>query len=77
MSAQLMVEMMTSDGLLTGHWIGGPPISQASLEDFVTAIPQGEEKDRFLRFMRKILIWDPAQRAQSAELLSDDWLMPE
>lgn len=29
----------------------------------------------FLRFIRKVLTWDPEVRATSNELILDDWLM--
>ncbi|KAK9859592.1 Serine/threonine-protein kinase [Penicillium brevicompactum] len=46
-----------------GNWVSELPVPKTSLEDFVTTIPPGEEKDQFLRFIRKILAWDP-ERAQ-------------
>ncbi|KAK2809539.1 hypothetical protein FQN50_003807 [Emmonsiellopsis sp. PD_5] len=57
-----------------GNWISEPPIPKTSLEDFVTAIPPGEEKDQFLRFIRKILTWDQEARATSNEIILDEWL---
>ncbi|KLJ11663.1 hypothetical protein EMPG_09662 [Blastomyces silverae] len=47
----------------------------SSLEDFVTTIPPGEEREQFLRFIRKLLTWDPESRANSSEIVLDDWLM--
>ncbi|EEQ30224.1 protein kinase domain-containing protein [Microsporum canis CBS 113480] len=58
-----------------GNWVSEPPIPKASFEDFVTTIPPGEEKDQFLRFIRKILVWDPKVRANSYELIQDEWMM--
>ena len=29
----------------------------------------------FLRFIRKILTWDPEARATSIEIIHDEWLM--
>lgn len=58
-----------------GGWIAEPPIPTTCFEDFVTVIPPGEEKTQFLQFIRKILTWDPAQRANSAELFGDEWLV--
>lgn len=48
---------------------------QTSLEDFVTTIPPGKEKDLFLSFIRKILTWDPEARFTANELIRDEWLM--
>ncbi|KAJ5360886.1 kinase-like protein [Penicillium concentricum] len=50
-------------------------IPKTSLGDFVTTIPPGQEKDQFLRFIRKILTWDPEVRATSNEIIPDEWLM--
>ncbi|KAL2848820.1 kinase-like protein [Aspergillus pseudoustus] len=58
-----------------GNWIAEPPIPKTSLEDFVTTIPPGGEKDLFFKFIRKILTWDPAIRASANEIISDEWLM--
>ena len=66
---------MVPDIFSTGNWISEPPIPQTSLEGFVTFISLGEERDMFLRFIRKILTWDPEVRATSNELIQDEWLM--
>lgn len=60
---------------LPGNWTYDFPIPQTSFEDFVTVIPPGEEKDLFLKYIRKQLTWDPEVRAQSFDLLRDEWLM--
>lgn len=60
--------------LETGNWIYDYPIPQTSLEEFVTTIAAGEEKDLFLKFIRKILTWDPKARATSDVLVEDQWL---
>ncbi|KAI1944785.1 hypothetical protein LOZ62_004063, partial [Ophidiomyces ophidiicola] len=59
----------------TGTWISEPSIPKASFEDFVTTIPPGDEKKMFLRFIRRMLTWDPEVRATSFEIFNDDWLM--
>ncbi|KAM3417750.1 hypothetical protein BST61_g5981 [Cercospora zeina] len=56
-----------------GQWTAVSPIPESSLEDFVTVLPPAE-KAELLRFIRRILTWDPAQRATSAELFEDEWL---
>jgi serine/threonine-protein kinase SRPK3 len=61
--------------MTTGNWISEPPIPKTSFEDFVTTIPPGEEKEMFLKFIRKILTWDPEVRATSSEIIQDGWLM--
>lgn len=58
-----------------GNWAFEPPVPKPSFEDFVTTISPGEEKDQFLRFIRKILTWDPEVRANSYDLIQDEWMM--
>jgi serine/threonine protein kinase len=69
----LRLEEISLPGI--GNWASEPPIPKTSFEDFVTTIPPGEEKDQFLRFIRKILTWDPEVRANSYELIQDEWMM--
>ncbi|PWY82057.1 kinase-like protein [Aspergillus heteromorphus CBS 117.55] len=52
-----------------GNWTSDVPIPQTSLEEFVTTIPPGKEKEAFLRFIRKILTWDAEVRATSVEII--------
>ncbi|RAL10301.1 kinase-like protein [Aspergillus homomorphus CBS 101889] len=54
--------------------ISEPPIPNISLEEFVTTIPPGEEKDQFLRFIRILLTWDPEKRVTSIDGVPDEWL---
>ena len=35
---------------------------------------EGEEKDMFLRFMRRMLKWLPEERAEAEDLVDDEWL---
>ncbi|KAF2212267.1 hypothetical protein CERZMDRAFT_112004 [Cercospora zeae-maydis SCOH1-5] len=51
-----------------GCWRSDISIPHFSLEDWVTTIPEGEDKKRFLRFIRRILVWDPMQRATSSDV---------
>ncbi|KAH8429436.1 uncharacterized protein LDX57_007099 [Aspergillus melleus] len=58
-----------------GNWIlSEASIPKTSFEDFVTTIPPGEEKDLFLKFIRKMLAWDPEARATANEIIEDEWL---
>jgi serine/threonine-protein kinase SRPK3 len=34
----------------------------------------GEEKTMFLKFVRRMLRWDPGERGNAKELLKDPWL---
>ncbi|TFY61232.1 hypothetical protein EVJ58_g4639 [Rhodofomes roseus] len=45
---------------------------ERSLESLETQL-EGEEKAEFLRFMRRMLQWEPEKRATAAELLRDPW----
>ncbi|KAK4987165.1 hypothetical protein LTR66_007669 [Elasticomyces elasticus] len=58
-----------------GNWISEPPVPKTSFEDFVTTIAPGDEKELFLKFVRKMLVWDPEVRATSNEIIADEWLM--
>lgn len=78
-----MIQQCSNPVILTffderGNWIVEPPYpspaSGVGLEDFVTAIQSGAEREQFMAFIRKILVWDPAERATSAELFEDEWL---
>lgn len=44
--------------------------------DFDSSIAsmEGEEKGRFIRFIKRMLKWDPDERATASELLEDPWL---
>lgn len=44
-----------------------------SLEDSEEYL-EGENKEMFLRFVRKMLRWDPEERQSARELLTDLWL---
>jgi serine/threonine-protein kinase SRPK3 len=57
-----------------GEWDSQPPIPDTSLEQFVTSIHDGRDKELLLKFVRKMLTWDPDQRASEEELMEDEWL---
>lgn len=61
----------------SGKFIGGIEIPKATSLEEVEGILQGEDKKRFLEFMRKMLQWDPEKRSSAAELLQDPWLQEE
>jgi serine/threonine-protein kinase SRPK3 len=35
----------------------------------------GEDKASFLRFMRRMLQWEPEKRSSARELLDDEWIL--
>ncbi len=51
------------------------PEPQVSLEDFVTTIAPGQEKEQSLSFIRKMLQWRPEDRLDPDDLLQDEWLV--
>ena len=57
-----------------GTYIGGlevpPPTSLEDLETFLS----GDDKEKFLTFMRKMLQWDPEKRSTPLELWEDEWV---
>ncbi|TFY50580.1 hypothetical protein EVG20_g11440 [Dentipellis fragilis] len=60
-----------------GHWLlqKSAPIPQLSLEQSETFFKgTGRDATDFLRFMRRILHWEPEKRPTAAELLNDPWL---
>ena len=38
---------------------------------------EGEEKAMFTRFVKKMVTWDPEDRASAKDLLKDPWLSME
>ncbi|KAJ5100646.1 kinase-like protein [Penicillium angulare] len=58
----------------SGQWIGEVKIPDLSLEDSEEYL-EGENKDQFMKFMRKMLHWDPDCRQTARELMQDEWLV--
>ncbi|KAK2751712.1 hypothetical protein FQN54_008935 [Arachnomyces sp. PD_36] len=59
---------------VSGKWKEASPIPGHNLESLEERL-QGGEKDDFLRFLRRMLSWQPEERATAKELLFDPWLM--
>lgn len=55
-----------------GNWIGHVPIPAKSLESSDARL-QGEEKELFLIFIRKMLRWRPEDRSDIQDLFTDEW----
>lgn len=62
-----------TNGSKSGHWIGTAEILSISLEKLDGNL-QGTQQSLFLCFMRKMLQWQPENRASAKELLADPWL---
>ncbi|PIL35319.1 hypothetical protein GSI_02044 [Ganoderma sinense ZZ0214-1] len=56
-----------------GNWIGASSLPDDSLEQSEWNL-EGEDKDLFLAFMRKMVRWKPEERCSASELLRDAWL---
>ncbi|RMZ87471.1 hypothetical protein DV736_g5300, partial [Chaetothyriales sp. CBS 134916] len=58
-----------------GHWkgAGGVDVPRLSLEGSEKVL-DGDNKERFLKFMRSMLKWLPEERKRASELLKDPWL---
>ena len=68
-------EFFTEDGAFKPSIPLLPPPPR-SLEDIETNL-QGEDKERFLQLMRKMLQWLPEKRSTARELLQDPWLQAQ
>ncbi|KAF4219278.1 hypothetical protein CNMCM5878_003582 [Aspergillus fumigatiaffinis] len=57
-----------------GKWKGAASVPEHDLDTLEERL-QGDEKDDFLRFLSRMLCWQPEERATAKELLFDPWLM--
>ncbi|KAJ6785785.1 hypothetical protein PWT90_03043 [Aphanocladium album] len=67
---QLRHKFFDADGKFTSQSILPDEISLADRE----TILDGEEKAEFLRFVSKMLQWEPEKRSSAKELAYDDWI---
>ena len=47
---------------------------QIPLEERETTLEGSVEREAFLRFMRKMLQWEPGNRSSAKELAEDEWI---
>ncbi|KAG6285525.1 hypothetical protein E4U09_007256 [Claviceps aff. purpurea] len=60
-----------------GEFCAGIPIPEPRpLEQRETSL-KGEDKECFLRFMRKMLQWEPEKRSSAKELAEDEWIVKQ
>jgi len=62
---------------LLGQWAAGIPVPKSrSLKAREIALIEGnaEDRDAFLRLMRKMLQWEPEKRSTARELVEDEWI---
>ncbi|KAG5959629.1 hypothetical protein E4U56_004889 [Claviceps arundinis] len=58
-----------------GDLCAGIPIPESRpLEQRLTLL-EGEERECFLRFMRKMLQWEPEKRSSAKDLAEDEWIL--
>lgn len=64
-----------SNDKFKGDFCAGIPIPPSKpLEHRETSL-EGEDRDCFLRFMRKMLQWEPEKRSSAKELAEDEWIV--
>jgi serine/threonine-protein kinase SRPK3 len=66
--------LYTNANIPVGNWRGLVPIPKIDLEGLEQRL-DGEEKNRFLHFIRKMLCWTPEERPTAGEIIYDPWLM--
>jgi serine/threonine-protein kinase SRPK3 len=47
---------------------------QIPLEERETTLKGEEEREAFLRLMRKMLQWEPSKRSSAKELVENEWI---
>ncbi|KAG5934568.1 hypothetical protein E4U60_003789 [Claviceps pazoutovae] len=60
-----------------GEFCAGIPIPEPRPLEQREMFLQGENKDCFLRFMRKMLQWEPEKRSSAKELAEDEWIVKQ
>ena len=64
----------SSDKPVEDEWSAGIPLPDPRPLEERSTVLEGEDKDLFLRLMRKMLQWEPEKRSTSAELVQDEWI---
>ena len=62
--------------LVLGDYAGGIPLPEClPLEKRETTLEnEREDREAFLRLMKKMLQWDPDKRSSAKELIEDEWI---
>jgi len=55
-----------------GTWIGAEEIPDIEFGSLETRL-QGDDKEHFITFMKKMLQWKPEDRATCEEIFFDEW----
>ena len=69
-----MAQSTHSLTLRLGIWTGLAPIPDFNLEKLEPRL-EGEDKEAFLDFLRKMLRWKPEERLTAGEVILDPWLL--
>lgn len=62
---------------LPGTFTAGIHLPDSTSLNEIETLLTGDEKTRFLEFMRKMLQWDPKRRSTARELFQDAWLQEQ
>ena len=57
-----------------GNWKDVVPLPDITLDSLASDI-RGEDKEGFLRFLRRILRWLPEERPTTDDLVIDPWML--
>jgi serine/threonine-protein kinase SRPK3 len=77
MQQLLLLKLSNPLFFFLGKWTAGIPIPKpAPLKVRESALLKGNVQDReaFLRFMGKMLQWEPGKRSTARELVDDEWI---
>lgn len=69
-------QLLTVSAILGDFLIGELVGEHVPIEQRETSL-EGEEKEMFLRLVRKMLQWEPEKRSSAAELEQDEWVQTE
>ncbi|KAG6242750.1 hypothetical protein E4U25_003057 [Claviceps purpurea] len=58
-----------------GEFCAGISIPESKPLEQRETVLEGEDRECFLRFMRKMLQWDPEKRSSAKELAEDEWVL--
>ena len=70
------IPLLTLQKYEIGTWKNLAPIPDTSLECMDQRL-DGEEKQQFIAFMRKMLQWNPEDRQTSEDVYWDEWLLAD
>ena len=60
-----------------GNFCAGFPVQEHTPFEKRETTLEGQEKEKFLCLVRKMLQWEPGKRSSAKELEEDEWLQTE